>query len=102
MNVDVININAQGSRPPNSVYIGRPYLGSTQIGHYGNPFSHEHSVHPIVKVASREDAVQSFRDWLDGNAWHEIEPLRRLWILAGLMDLAESNQDITLACYCVP
>jgi hypothetical protein len=46
-------------REPFDVYIGRP-------GKWGNPFSHlqVQATQAKFKVASREDAVNSYRKWL--------------------------------------
>lgn len=66
--------------------------------HYGNPFSHLGKTLASVIVATREDAVQAFGDWLDGVAWITIEPERRLWILDHISEL----KDRYLGCVCAP
>jgi uncharacterized protein YfkK (UPF0435 family) len=51
--------------------------------HYGNPFSHLPSdkTNALVKVNSVKEAVDSYRDWLNGTKYQNIEPERRQWIL---------------------
>lgn len=77
------------------IYIGRPAKPTPY--HYGNPFSHKEGTQAAVKVATAEEAVQAFDDWLDGTAYQDIEPDRRLWILNSLPTLAGK----ILGCWCV-
>lgn len=42
---------------PYDVYIGRPSV-------WGNPFSHLHKTLAQVKVASREEAISKYKEWL--------------------------------------
>lgn len=77
------------------VYVGRP--GKPTPWHWGNPFSHKAGTLAAVKVATAEEAVQAFEDWLDGTVHLEIEPERRLWILNSLPSLAGK----VLGCWCV-
>ena len=42
------------------VYIGRPSI-------WGNPFSHKEGTQAKFKVATREEAVKSYRQWLLNN-----------------------------------
>lgn len=76
------------------IYVGRKSQGM----HYGNPFSHQSGTLAIVVVASVAEAISAYEDWLDGLAYQEIEPERRLWILEHLSEL--KNQ--TLGCFCAP
>lgn len=65
--------------------------------HFGNPFSHYENSIATVKVATKEESVQNFIEWLDGNPkWAHIEPERRLWILDNL----ETLRGKRLGCYC--
>ncbi len=76
------------------IYIGR----QCKRNHWGNPASHmpNDNLAP-VKVKTRKESVQYFKDWLDGK-YPNIEPERRLWILENLDKL----KDKTLACFCKP
>jgi hypothetical protein len=47
-------------REPYDVYIGRP-------GKFGNPFTHKDGTRAQVKVASREEAVEKYRDYALNN-----------------------------------
>lgn len=78
------------------VFIGRPRDG--RKFHYGNPFSHLEQSSAAVKVASRDEAVQAFSDWLEGKDWQEVEPERRMWILQNEHLL----RDKRLGCFCSP
>jgi len=44
-------------REPYDVYIGRP-------GPWGNPFTHKDGTLAQFKVASREEAVEKYEEWL--------------------------------------
>lgn len=78
------------------VYIGR---GRGIQNHYGNPFTHlEKETLAAVKVATREDSIQSFREWLKGTDYTWVDPVRRLWIL----DTLKSLQGKILGCWCKP
>lgn len=77
------------------VYIGR--AGKNQKpSKYGNPFSHLEDSAGVVRVATREDAVESYRKWILGEITvpgliaPTIEEIRR--------DLAGK----TLGCWCSP
>jgi hypothetical protein len=63
------------------VYIGRP----TQ---WGNPFSHKAGTKAQFRVATREEAVESYREWI------KTQPK----LLADL----ESLRGKRLACWCKP
>jgi hypothetical protein len=78
------------------IYIGRRHNNHR---HYGNPFTHlVGDTLAKVQVASREYAIQAFREWLSGTNWTDIEPNRREWILANLKEL----KGKTLGCWCKP
>lgn len=67
--------------------------------HYGNPFSHLGSSSlAIIKVCSRNYAIDAFRNWLSETDYLDVEPERRDWILANLGFL----KNKTLGCYCKP
>jgi hypothetical protein len=77
------------------VYIGRPKI-SKENEHFGNPFGTNGSV--SIKVASREEAIASFKDWLSGTKYTDLEQERRKWILENLHTL----KDKRLGCWCKP
>ena len=75
------------------VYVGRgrcPRTGAA--GRWGNPFSHRPSGHDVIRVATREEAIERYRAWL----WAQIE--------AGRVELAElvALHGRTLGCWCAP
>ena len=76
------------------VYVGRKDFKF----HFGNPFSHKDGTLAEVMVETREDAVRAFEDWLAGRDYHDVEPLRREWILSKIHVL----QGYTLGCWCAP
>lgn len=77
------------------VYIGRRVGNSN----YGNPFSHHNSsTLASIRTPTREVAVAAFKEWLEGSRWADIEPERRLWILAHIKDLKGKR----LGCFCKP
>jgi hypothetical protein len=71
-------------KEPYDVYCGRP-------SKWGNPFTHlDKSTRAEFKVATREEAVEAYRDWiLNGDGQH---------LLADLHEL----KDKTIACWCKP
>ncbi len=64
--------------------------------HFGNPFSYFNTRYSPVKVATREEAVACHMQWLKGEAFHELEPERRKWILKNL----ERLRNKRLGCIC--
>ena len=98
LEMTVLNMrNPQLPLTSNQIYIGRS--SSTQGNeHFGNPFTHLTNSKATVVVASREEAVQACKDWLDGTAWKEVEPERRKWILSHLHLLAGKDE----VCWCAP
>lgn len=72
-------------REPYDVYIGRP-------SPWGNPFSHKEGTQAAYKVATREEAVRRYREWL----WQRIrtEP--------GLVAALAELHGKTLGCWCAP
>lgn len=49
--------------------------------HFGNPFSHADLPGVQLKVPTVKEAVIAYEQWLRGEKYQEIEPLRRQWIL---------------------
>lgn len=68
-------------KSPHDVYIGRP-------SKWGNPFSHKPGTLAQYRVASREEAIQKYREWL------ATQPDL-------LKDLPELKGKI-LGCWCAP
>ena len=66
---------------PYDVYIGRGSI-------FGNPFSHKEGTQAQFVVGSREEAVESYRDWVID----QVEIISKLGELKGK----------TLCCYCHP
>lgn len=105
MNITVINIHRDrklDKRNPLDIYIGRdPYNKSRN---FGNPFTHIQNASNMatITVATREEAVQCFEDWLRGVKWRDVEPERRLWVLQRIKWMAEEGHDLTLGCFCRP
>ncbi len=79
---------------PYDIFIGR----LDQDEHWGNPFSHLKNSRALVILPTRDEAINAFDEWLDGTAYQEVEPRRRLWILANIKYL----KDKKLACFCYP
>lgn len=87
----VVNI----AHTPCDIYVGRRM---NIAEHYGNPFSHKANTQGLVKVESRDEAVACFELWITGEAFEEVEPHRRKWILENLSVLRGKK----LGCYCAP
>jgi hypothetical protein len=83
---------------PYDMYIGRRFGGATPHAHFGNPFSHKTGTLASVVLETREAAVNAYRQWLLGEAYEHVEPVRRRWILNNLHLL----KDKVLGCYCKP
>lgn len=81
----------------NAIYIGRSTNPKYDI--FGNPFSHEENTLAKYKVATREEAIEKYRDWaLD--RWRDDVSFR-----LGLTDLVQRHlrgEQIVLACFCKP
>lgn len=78
------------------IYIGRPQSNTGE--HFGNPFSPLHVSKASVKVDSRDKAIENFEKWIRGEAFQNIEPERRAWILKHLDELEGKH----LVCWCAP
>lgn len=72
-------------KEPYDVYIGRP-------SKWGNPFTHKDDGETLAKytVSSREEAVESYRDWIENGEGKHL-----------LKDLPELKGK-TLGCWCKP
>ena len=73
------------------VYIGR---GSP----WGNPFSFLKHSTAVVVVKDRNEAVECFDLWLQGEAFTELLQEQRAYILQHVKEL----KGRTLGCYCAP
>lgn len=84
----VVNLRTCSVIDHEVVYIGRGSL-------YGNPFSHLKSRYRTVIVASREEAVAKFREWVttDMNVPGWKKPTA---------EMIESLRGKKLGCYCAP
>lgn len=87
---EVVNLRKNES----DVYIGR----KNEMFHFGNPFSSKSDTLAKVKVSSDEEAVKAFRQWINGEAYQDIESERREWILSVLSTLVGKR----LGCFCRP
>lgn len=98
MPTTVVNVAKKplgGQFPESTVYIGRRPDGM----HFGNPFPfYEGTVAKGPRVATREESVTCFEAWLRGEAFEDVEPERRQWILEHLHEL----RDQVLGCHCKP
>jgi hypothetical protein len=97
----VINIyrDSHLAKSPDAIYIGRPRNRKDEKRHFGNIASHLPHAKASLYVATREEALQAYTQWLDGTAHHKIEPERRQWILENLHLIAEAKYAV---CYCAP
>lgn len=99
MNINIINIHVE--KPRGYLYIGRS--AHDPFHHFGNPFTHLWGhTQATVQVATREQAVQAYEEWLRGTSWLNVEQERRAWILRRIDELAVSGSDLTLGCFCKP
>ena len=73
-------------RHPDYVYIGR---GSK----FGNPFSHIDISTALVKVETRDEAVDNHKKWLNGEIKLEMDP-------PSYMEIIEELQNRILGCFC--
>lgn len=81
-------------KEPFDVLIGR----TAAPMHWGNPFSHLAKSRAAVVVASRDEAISRFREWLYGRADQGVEPERRLWMWVHAHEL----HNKVLGCFCKP
>lgn len=68
-------------KEPYDIYIGRPSI-------WGNPFSHKDGTKAIYKVATREEAINAYKNWI----------LKQSHLMNRLCEL----KGKTLACWCKP
>lgn len=87
MTIEIVNLKFYKGK---CEYIGRPSI-------LGNPFSHREKSIAKYKVASVEEAISKYKDWLFNNLDNE-QILAELYRLA---DIAESD-ILILGCWCVP
>ena len=70
-------------KEPHDVYIGRP-------SKWGNPYSHKDDTIAKYKVATRQEAIEAYRDYiLNGEGKHLLEDLHEL-------------EGKVLGCWCKP
>lgn len=70
------------------VYIGRPSI-------YGNPFSHKKGTQAEVMVASREEAIEKYRQWVKGE-------IQVKGLTPPTMEQIKELKGKTLGCWCAP
>jgi hypothetical protein len=73
-------------------YVGRPTA-------LGNPFSHLAGTLAKFKVASRDEAVDRYREWLEERLGSD-NPETRMFV--SLLEEYERCGELTLVCFCVP
>ena len=79
---------------PCDIYVGRPSL-------WGNPFTHLETRRAhggLIRLDSRELAVEAYEEWLLGPYWPWLQPTRRAEILRTLPEL----RGKILGCWCAP
>lgn len=66
--------------------------------HFGNPWSLHKAVDGL-RAKNRIEAILNYRAWLRGQAFGDVEPERRKWILDNLGLVRAANY---LMCFCAP
>ena len=64
------------------------YIGRGKNGKWGNPFSHQEGTQANVKVASREEAIEKYREYILSNE--------------DLLKALPELKDKILGCWCSP
>lgn len=70
------------------IYIGRPSI-------FGNPFSHQKGTQAEVMVATREEAVEKYRQWVNGE-------IQVKGLTPPTMEQIKELKGKTLGCWCAP
>ena len=78
---------------PTDVYIGR---GSV----FGNPYSHMDGTTALYKVATREEAIEGYREWFDKERLNNVVMYDKLNRMTDY--LISTGGDIYLVCSCAP
>jgi hypothetical protein len=72
-------------------YIGRPYI-------LGNPYSHlDNSKYKVIKVASREKAVELYGQWLDEQLKTNTKVQHEFGVLVATY---KKTKTLNLVCWC--
>lgn len=87
--IKIVNKKADNS---DGYFIGRP-------GPLGNPFSHLPNTLAAFRVASRDEAVERYREWLLTQLQGNTEACRAFW---DLVQFYKDFGELTLVCWCVP
>ncbi len=74
------------------IYIGR---GSV----FGNPYSHMDGTKALYKVATREEAIEKYREWFHKERLNNVALYDKLNQMIGWL---VNGGDINLVCYCAP
>ena len=73
------------------IYTLREYWN--KVNHFWNPFWVEWSWATVV-VASAEEAVNNYFDWLTGRDFKDVEPNRRQWIVDQILNWSLRNKKL--------
>lgn len=94
MSVTVVNVKDYKGR---GTYIGRARDPKDAV--FGNPYSHLEGTLAKYKVATREEAIERYREWIQGQ-WEQDEYFRLC--LTGLAKEHAAGKKVVLACHCYP
>jgi hypothetical protein len=72
-------------------YVGRP-------SKWGNPFSYIGGTQAEIVLENREESIEAYRQWLAGEAFQDLLPEKRQWILDNVYRL----KGKILGCWCYP
>lgn len=89
--IRVVNKRTHKPGDATQFYIGRP-------SPLGNPFSHMNNTLAEFKVATREEAVVKYKDWL-AERWEKGGEIGHM---AALIASAAVKGDVDLVCWCAP
>ena len=88
--------------------INTHHLKGRKVGEYigrgsplGNPYSHLEGTTALYKVASREEAIEKYRIWLEDQIYVK-ENQEIINELERLADLALREGKLLLRCFCAP
>lgn len=85
-------VNRKTYKGTDGVYVGRP-------SPLGNPYTHVPSKYAEFKVATRDEAVEKYREWLQNALKHDRVVYNAFW---HLVQFYRDFGQLTLACHCAP
>ena len=94
MSVTVVNVRDYKG---NGTYIGRAKDPTRSV--FGNPYSHIDGTLARYKVATREDAIEKYREWVQYQ-WENDEYFHLC--LSSLVRKHQAGERVVLACHCAP